>query len=234
MYAKHMLKKTHLLPAVLALLSVTAQAQTPPRRAVVVAAGQGTVSVQPDEAKVQFSVVTQAVTAQDAASQNATQVTAALAALRSVLGPNANLKTLSYSLNPNYSNGSQPILIGYTATNTVQVTLSDLSLIGKVIDTGIQAGANRVQGLQFGLQDDQPSRAQALKLATAQAKANADAMASGLGQHTGAAIAIQQGGTSIPTPVLLGVAATPSATTPVETGVVNVQASVTLDVALVP
>ena len=231
MYAKHMLKKTHLLPAVLALLSVTAQAQTPPRRAVVVAAGQGTVSVQPDEAKVQFSVVTQAVTASDAASQNATQVTAVLAALRSVLGPSANLKTLSYSLNPNYSNGNQPILIGYTATNTVQVTLSDLSLIGKVIDTGIQAGANRVQGLQFDLKDDQPTRAQALKLATVQAKAHADAMASGLGLKTGAAISIQEGfATSVP-PVRLGAAA-PTATTPVETGTVDVTATVTLEVEL--
>jgi len=226
-----MLKKTHLLPAVLALLSVTAQAQTPPRRAVVVAAGQGTVSVQPDEAKVQFSVVTQAVTAQDAASQNATQVTAVLAALRSVLGPNANLKTLSYSLNPNYSNGSQPILIGYTATNTVQVTLSDLSLIGKVIDTGIQAGANRVQGLQFDLKDDQPTRAQALKLATVQAKAHADAMASGLGLKTGAAISIQEGFATTVPPVRLGTAA-PTATTPVETGSVDVTATVTLEVEL--
>jgi len=220
-----------LIPAVLALLSVTAQAQTPPRRAVVVAAGQGTVSVQPDEAKVQFSVVTQAPTASDAASQNATQVTAVLAALRSVLGPSANLKTLSYSLNPNYSNGNQPILIGYTATNTVQVTLSDLSLIGKVIDTGIQAGANRVQGLQFDLKDDQPTRAQALKLATVQAKAHADAMASGLGLKTGAAISIQEGfATSVP-PVRLGAAA-PTATTPVETGTVDVTATVTLEVEL--
>ena len=57
--------------------------------------------------------------------------------------------------------------------------------------------------------------------------------ASGLGQHTGAAIAIQQGVTSTPTP-LLQAAPTASATTPIETGVVNVQASVTLDVALVP
>ena len=231
MYAKHMLKKTHLLPAVLALLSVTAQAQTPPRRAVVVAAGQGTVSVQPDEAKVQFSVVTQAVTASDAASQNATQVTGVLAALRSVLGPSANLRTLSYSLNPNYSNGNQPILIGYTATNTVQVTLSDLSLIGKVIDTGIQAGANRVQGLQFDLKDDQPTRAQALKLATVQAKAHADAMASGLGLKTGAAISIQEGFATTVPPVRLGTAA-PTATTPVETGTVDVTATVTLEVEL--
>ncbi len=224
-----MIKKAHLL--LVALVSLTAQAQTPPRRAVVVAVGQGTVSVTPDQAKVQFSVVTQAATAQDAASQNANQVTAVLAALRSLLGPNADLKTLSYSLNPNYSTGSQPVLIGYTATNTVQVSLSDLSLIGKVIDTGIQAGANRVQGLQFGLKDDQPMRAQALKLATVQAKAHADAMASGLGLKTGAAISIQEGFATVVQP-RLGVAA-PSATTPVETGSVDVTATVTLKVELI-
>jgi hypothetical protein len=210
-----------------------AQAQAPPP--FVRASGNATVPVKPDKAQIQFAVVTTAATATDAASQNANQVTAVLAALGNVLGPNPNIQTLSYSLNPNYNypQNGQPILTGYTASNTVQVILTDLSLIGKVIDTGIQAGANRVQGLQFGLQDDQPSRAQALKLATAQAKANADAMASGLGHHTGRAIAIQEGATSTPTPVLLG-ASTPSATTPVETGVVNVQASVTLDVTLVP
>lgn len=219
----------------LVLFSLIAQAQAPAPPPFVRAIGSATVPVKPDQAQIQFAVVTTASTAQDAASQNANIVTAVLAALGTVLGPNPTIQTLSYSLNPNYNypQNGQPVLTGYTASNTVQVTLTDLSLIGKVIDTGIQAGANRVQGLQFGLQDDQPSRAQALKMATAQAKANADAMASGLGQHTGAAIAIQEGVTSTPTPVLLGAAA-PSATTPVETGVVNVQASVTLDIALVP
>jgi uncharacterized protein YggE len=227
--------RIHLVLPTLVLFSLIAQAQAPAPPPFVRAIGSATVPVKPDQAQIQFAVVTTASTAQDAASQNANVVTAVLAALGTVLGPNPNIQTLSYSLNPNYNypQNGQPVLTGYTASNTVQVTLTDLSLIGKVIDTGIQAGANRVQGLQFGLQDDQPSRAQALKMATAQAKANADAMASGLGQHTGAAIAIQEGVTSTPTPVLLG-AATPSATTPVETGVVNVQASVTLDIALVP
>jgi uncharacterized protein YggE len=227
--------RIHLVLPTLVLFSLVAQAQTPAPPPFVRAIGNATVPVKPDQAQIQFAVVTTASTAQDAASQNANVVTAVLAALGTVLGPNPNIQTLSYSLNPNYNypQNGQPVLTGYTASNTVQVTLTDLSLIGKVIDTGIQAGANRVQGLQFGLQDDQPSRAQALKMATAQAKANADAMASGLGQHTGAAIAIQEGVTSTPTPVLLGAAA-PSATTPVETGVVNVQASVTLDIALVP
>ena len=226
------MKKIYLLLPVLALFSLHANAQRP----FVLAMGNATVSVQPDEARVQFSVVTQATTASAAASQNADQVTAVLAALRSVLGPNAELKTLSYSLSPNYSNprdGTQPVIIGYTASNTVEARLSDLSLIGRTIDTGIQAGANRVQGLQFGLKDDQPVRLQALKLATVEAKAHADAMASGLGLKTGAPIAIQEGSTVSIQPLRLGTAA-PTATTPIETGSVDIRATVTLQVELAP
>ena len=226
--------KTYLI-ALFALFSLSAQAQ-PPRRAFIRAVGDATVSVKPDEARIQFSVVTQASTAQEAANQNANQVNAVLAALRGLLGPNADLKTLSYSLFANYSNpqgGGQPVLVGYTASNTIEVTLSDLSLIGKVIDTGIQAGANRVQGLQFGLKDNQPQRAQALKLATVEAKAHADAMASGLGLKTGAAISIQEGTSISPQPIRVGTAA-PTATTPVETGLVDVRATVTLEVEIAP
>jgi uncharacterized protein YggE len=231
------MKKTCLLLSALTLSALIAHAQAPvaQQRPFVLAAGDASVSAQPDEARIQFSVVTQAITAQAASSQNADQVTALLAALRTVLGANAQLKTLSYSLNPNYSSprdGSQPVITGYTASNTVEARLSDLSLIGKTIDTGIQSGANRVQGLQFGLKDDQPLRLQALKLATAQAKAHADAMASGLGLKTGAAMAIQEGSFASIQPLRLGVA-TPTATTPVETGTVDVHANVTLQVELI-
>ena len=228
------MRKTCLILSAIALRSLTAQAQTAAlQRPFVVAQGDATVSAQPDEARIQFSVVTTAATAQSAASQNADQVTAVLAALRTVLGPNAQLRTLSYSLNPNYSNGNPPVITGYTASNTVEARLSDLSLIGRTIDTGIQAGANRVQGLQFGLKDDQPVRLQALKLATVEAKTHADAMASGLGLKTGAAIAIQEGSTVSIQPLRLGTAA-PTATTPIETGSVEIRANVTLQVELAP
>ncbi len=157
-----------------------------------------------------------------------------LAALNSVLGPGAEHPvTLSYSLTPNYNypaNG-QPVLTGYTASNTVQVTVTDLSSIGKLIDTGIQTGANRVQGLTFGLQNDMPVRQQALKMATVQAKSNADAMASGLGMTTATVLSITQGTAVSPTPIVLAAAAS-SATTPVETGVVNVSATVTLQISI--
>jgi len=231
--------RIRLLLPICALLGTALQAQ-PPVAALpsfIRAVGNASVSVKPDQARIQLAVVTTAATAQDAANQNATQVNSVLSALRNVPVPDANLQTLSYSLTPNYNypqGGGQPILTGYTASNTVQITLTDLSLIGKVIDTGIQAGANRVQGLVFGLQDDQPIRLQALKAATAQAKAHADAMASGIGVHTGAVISIQEGAVIVPVVRAAATATAGAAPTPVETGVVEVQATVTLEVALAP
>src|SRR3954469_6881974 len=88
----------------LTLIVFSASGAAAQQRPYINASGDATVSVTPDEAKIQFSVQTQAVTAQDAAAQNANIVTAVLTALRSLLGPNTTLQTLNYSLNPTYSN----------------------------------------------------------------------------------------------------------------------------------
>ena len=204
------------------------------RRPFIRSLGQGTISVQPDLAKVNIGVVTTAATAQDASAQNATKVAAVLSQLTQLLGMGADIKTISYSLNANYNypTGSPPVLINYSVTNIVQVTTGDLANIGKVIDVGTQAGANTIQGLQFSLKDEQPARAQALKLAAQQARAHADAIAAGVNGRTGAVLAAEEGGSVSITPIR---ALTPSAatTTPVLPGTLEVQASVTLEVELI-
>ena len=207
-----------------------AQSSTP-RPPFIRAVGQGSVSVKPDLAQIDFGVVTTATTAQTAAAQNATQVSALLAALQALLGSTANIQTIGYSLSPNYNYppGGNPVLTGYTASNTIQVSASDLSMVGTIIDTGVQAGATTVQSLQFTLQNPDPVVQQALKLATTQAKAHADAMASGVGMHSGAVRSIQENVSTNVSPVV----ATPGATTtPVLPGLVNIQATVTLEVGL--
>jgi uncharacterized protein YggE len=219
--------------ALAALLSTTiASAQVSTTRPPFVkAVGQGNVSVQPDQAKIDFSVITTAATAQTAASQNATQVGGLIAALQTLLGSTGNTQTVGYSLSPNYSYppGGNPVLTGYTASNTIEVSASDLSMVGTIIDAGVGAGATNVQSLQFTLKNSDPVVQQALKLATAQAKAHADAMASGVGMHSGAVRSIQENVSSSVTP---GVAPATSNTTPVLPGLVNIQATVTLEVDL--
>jgi uncharacterized protein YggE len=212
------------------LLSTAALAQN--RLPYVQATGTGSVAVQPDQAKVVFSVITQATTAQDASGQNANLTTNVLNQLKGLLGANADIRTVGYSLTANYTypQGQPPVLQGYTASNSIQATVADLSIVGKTIDTGIAAGANQVSSLQFGLKDDSLAKAQALKAATADAKANADAMASGVSMHTGAVQVIQQGVNV--TPVTTTLAGTAASTTPIQTGTVQVTATVTIQVLL--
>jgi uncharacterized protein len=217
------------LAAFLAAVPLSAQTTTP---GTVVANGTGTVSAQPDQAQMTAGVVTQAATAQDAAQQNAAQTTAVIDALKARLGTNGTVQTISYSVTPRYSSAASPVIIGYTATNTVLVTTIDLNLIGPLIDTANQAGANNVSGVTFGLQNSDPAMQQALGKAAKQALANAGAIAAGLGGKTGAVVSAQQSGTVVPYGPM-SVAAGAGTPTPIAPGAVTVSATVTVTVQLV-
>jgi uncharacterized protein len=146
--------------------------------------GDSLVSAKPDRVRIDVGVVTQAAQSPSAAAQNATRLEATLSALRKAVGSGADIKTVSYSLNPDYQyhpNGERPTITGYTATNVVRVTLSDLTKIGGVIDAATQAGANQVQDVQFTVADQQAVRAQALREAALKARADADVLAAALG-----------------------------------------------------
>ena len=188
-----MMKQVLLSLCALLLLSASLPAQI--RRATVVAYGDATVTANPDQVKVSVGVTTKANTAQDAATQNATIVAAVIAALQKVLGANADIKTIGYSVSPNYTYppNSAAVLNGYTASNTLDVTSSNIANIGTVIDAATNAGANNVQSLRFSVKDETPLRAQALRQATINARTKADAIALGVSLRVGNVISVQEG-----------------------------------------
>jgi uncharacterized protein YggE len=211
-------------------LGAVLAAQTTATRTVQ-ATGSATLSANPDQAQIDVGVVTVAATAQDSAQQNATQTTAVLNAVKAVLGSNGTIQTVSYYVQPRYTNTTPSTINGYTTSNTVRVMTFDLSIIGKLIDAANAAGANTVGGLNFGLQDSEPLVQQALTQATKQALAHAGAIASGLGGKIASVVSAQEG--SSYTPILVGTpTATGAATTPVQTGTVNVYATVTVIASL--
>jgi uncharacterized protein YggE len=111
------------------------------------------------------------------------------------------------------------------------VTVNDINAAGSVIDTATQAGATRIDGLRFGLRDEEPARAQALRAAGQKARAKADAIAIGLSVRLGAVLMAEEGVSVRP----VGADRTAQATaTPVEPGTLEVQATVTLDVEIQP
>src|SRR5579862_9792440 len=100
----------------------------PQRPPSVQANGDAVNQVKPDLAKLTIGVVTQAPSAQVAAAQNATQLQATLEKLRAALGSRGEIRTAGYSVTPNYQYPREgaPTIAGYTASNTVEVTTSDL------------------------------------------------------------------------------------------------------------
>jgi len=221
-----------LILAALGLTHATLEAQLSIGQPFVRAASDASVFVQPDQVKVDASVATQAATAQDASAQNAAQTATLLAALNKLLGSGADIKTVNYSVTPNYKstqNGGT-VLTGYTASNTVEVTLSTLSLVGSVIDTASQNGATSIGGLSFSLKDSEPAHAQALRAATMQAMTHAQAMASAMNRNVGAVVAVEEA-SAVRVAATGGVAA-PVTTTPITPGLIEVQASIVLQAAL--
>jgi uncharacterized protein YggE len=215
------------------MLATTAVAQTVPgRRGFIRAYGEGSVAVRPDVARLAVGVTTQDRTASDAATKNAEQAAAVIAALRALLGATADIRTVSYTLGPvyQYPPGGQAQLVGFSANNIVEAAVTDLALIGRVIDAAIQAGANRVESLRMGLKDEDPTRAQALRLAGQRARAKAEAIAGGAGVRLGAVVSAEEGYQVRPvSPTDRGGIAAAATTTPVEPGNLDVRATVTLE-----
>lgn len=191
--------------------------------------------MKPDQARVSVSVQTRAATAQQAADQNAQQTTAVLDQLRQLLGQAADLRTAGYNVFPEYS--AARVLIGYQASNTVTVTMNDVNLVSRVLDGSTQSGATTVSGVQFLLKDYAPSRLQALRQAAQQARANAEAIASGLGMAVGTitaasdSYAIRPISTVDSRTAAAGGAAS-AVPTPIEAGMIEVRAVVTVEAEL--
>ncbi|MBS1859647.1 MAG: SIMPL domain-containing protein [Acidobacteria bacterium] len=208
-------------------LAALAAAQT---NRTIQATGTATVTANPDQASLDVGVVTTGATAQDSAAQNAIQTSAVINALKTVLAGNGTIQTQYYSVSPRYVPNSSTIS-GYTTNNTLHVTATDLSILGKLIDAANGAGANSVSGISFGLQNSDPFMQQALAAAAKQAVAHAGAIAGGLGGTVGPVLSAQEGGSYTPVAVS-GAAAGAGVSTPMETGTVKVSATVTLVVQL--
>jgi uncharacterized protein YggE len=232
--------KTFLPLAIAALFSAGGGAQEPAERPappLIRVSAEATVTAQPDQARIDIGVTTQAQTAQAAAAGAAQRLETALAQLRRALGAGAEIQTVSYSLNPDYrypKEGGGPTITGYTATNIVRVTINDLSRIGQVIDAASQSGANRIHRLQFTLKDEQAAQSQALRAAAVKARAQAEALAQALGLKITRVLSVVESGAGVQ-PVMRDVTfqrAEAAAPTPVEPGTIEARAAVTLTVEI--
>ena len=146
--------------------------------------GAGTASATADEATIRMGVEVTMDSAAEAISDNAESMAEVIDALLLQGISEDDIQTTSYSVYPQYDwTEDGRVLLGYTVTNMVQVTIKDLDIVGDVIDAAGSAGANRMDGISFGLSD---AKMQELKntayiLALGDATDKADLIAETLG-----------------------------------------------------
>ncbi len=182
-----------LLPAV----SAAQPAAAPP---VIVARGESTVKVAPDQAWATVAVETRDAKAPQARQLSAVAMTAVMAALKTAGLPADAIKTVGYSLNPDYEyvNGRQRMR-GFLVSNQVQVRIDDVAKVADVLDAvgtlTLAASSNlTIANLRFDLKDRSALERDALRLAVVDAMENIKAMAAGAGATLGRIARIDQVG----------------------------------------
>jgi len=151
------------------------------------------VKAKPDVAYVTVGVVTKARDAGSAAKANASKTGAVIAAIVRLGIPKSGVKTVDYSLDPemDYDKDPSPI-VGYTASNSISVKVTELDRIGTLVDAAVAAGANTVRSVSFDVLDKTKLRQEALADAVKNAEGKARAIARALGVRLGKAVSAEE------------------------------------------
>jgi uncharacterized protein len=218
--------------------AAAAMAQTGPPAGPAVPAvavtGNAEVAAAPDRATLSLGAVVESRQAQEAQKQMAQVMQRVIQDIKAQGIPEEKIRTAGLSLNPVYAHPASragqepeaPRIVGYRAANTVRVQVDDLERVGGVIDAGIAAGANQLNGLAFDLRDDLAHRRKALQLAAQEARSKAEAIAASLNLQLGEVLEIREEGAPAAYPVERRMAAPSAAGTPIQPGQVQVGAAV--------
>ncbi|HEV7438346.1 MAG TPA: SIMPL domain-containing protein [Methylobacterium sp.] len=222
-----------LLAGLAAVFALPAIAQpVSPASGTIEVVGHASHPVTPDQAIVHIGVSTRAASPAAALDDNSAAARRVAELARSMGIEPADIRTSSVSLTPNYrptrEAGGQPAPDGYSAENQVEIRVRDLARVGELLRRAVEGGANRINGLSFGLADprnaDEEARRGAVNDAFRQARLLADAAGVKLGPIRRITFPPQRDGGPVP---VRGVAMRAmGAPVPVQAGSLEVSAEV--------
>ncbi len=146
--------------------------------------GESSKFVAPDTATVNFSLTQKTKTVGDATNSVNVRVANLLLALEKLKVSQSDIKTTSYSVNPEYTynpeSGVQQFN-GYRVSQAVDIKIKDLTNVEAVLGLINEAKVDYVSGLTFSVDDDQSIRETVREEAITQAKSKAKALEKQLG-----------------------------------------------------
>lgn len=162
----------------------------------------GETRVEPDIASISLGVMTEGRTAAEAMAANAARMSAVIASLKKAGLAERDIQTSNLNLNPQYryEENKPPVLVGYQASNQVTITVRDLKRLGPAVDATVNAGANQVHGISFGLADPTAAENAAREAAVKALAAKADLYARATGHRLVRLVSLSEGGGYSPRP----------------------------------
>jgi uncharacterized protein len=197
---------------------------------------------RPDVMTMSAGVVTAGATAQEAMAENSAVANRIVGALRAMAVESQDVRTSDLGVRAVFAEQDErritiserkPRIIGYVATNKLEVRLRDLDRASAVIDAMIAAGANEVNGPAFSLADDSVARRQARQAAVAQAREEAEDYADALGMTIARVLRVSERSSWLEEGGPIVVTGGRSAGTPIEPGEIETHVTVWIDYALV-
>jgi hypothetical protein len=227
--------------AALLALPVLAFAQegtpvTPTQRSITVS-GTGQASGAPDIAYITLGSEATDPNPSNVFNSVNTTIRAVRAALAGLNIAEADIQTSSFNMwaQDEYdASGGRTGNRVYYAQNILTIKVRDIAVTGEVIRVAVDAGANVIQGLMFGLSDPNALMSQARTAAIADAQARAQQLAQALGVTVGEVILVTEGTvpSNVPLPNVRGQMADAVVSAQVAPGSLSVQVDVTVTFAI--
>jgi len=153
----------------------------------------------PDEASMTVGTQAKAPTATAAVAANKTKTEKLLATIRAAGIRERDIQTQGIQLQPDYRWDNVPngqgrqTLVGYIASNSVQIKTRNIDSLTSLLDALTTAGADTVYGPNFGISDPSPLRKEARVRAMARGKDEATEYARNNGYTSVRLLSVEEG-----------------------------------------
>jgi uncharacterized protein YggE len=197
------------------------------------------VQAVPDRAWITISAESRASSPREAQKRNTEAITPVLDKLKGAGIPADAIKTVAYDVQYEYEFiNNRRVGKGYVARNTIDVRVDNIDRVGEYLEIAATSGATSLGGIRFDLKDRVKLEREALRLAVADGRANAEAAAAGAGRAIDRIIRIDESGGFRPVPVErvmmreAAQAADASFAPPISAGQTEIRAQVTITAVL--
>ncbi|MDQ0465758.1 uncharacterized protein YggE [Caulobacter ginsengisoli] len=206
---KSLFRAAALSVLIVAGASGAALAQTAPTEAATIfqattlsLSAYGETHAAPDMATISLGVQVDAPTAAEALRANAVKMNQVIAALKRGGIADKDIQTSGLNVSPQYvyQENLPPRLTGYQVTNQVTIVVHDLTRLGQAVDASVNAGANTVGGVSFGLEDSDKAENDARFEAVKALQMKANLYASAMGYKVARLVTLSEGGGYAPQP----------------------------------